>query len=251
MDEDRKPLVSIITITYNAADVLPATMISVGQQTMVDFEHIIVDGASSDDTLSVARKLASPALRILSEPDEGIYDAMNKGMRLARGEYLIFLNAGDAFHSSDTLAAYAEAARRTGCDIVYGDTIIVDSARRPLRPRHLSAPQILTKRSLRQGMLICHQALMVARRIAPEYDTAYRFSADYDWEIRCVASSAPERSVNLGMITIDYLDAGATERNKIRSLRERFRIMARHYGLAGAIRAHLSFIPRVLRRHLH
>ena len=134
---ESKPLISIITITFNASATLLPTLESIWSQTFRDFEHVIIDGASTDDTLALAR--AYPDVRILSEKDRGLYDAMNKGMRLAQGTYLLFLNAGDTFHSADTLQAYAERARR-GDDIIYADTVIVDADRHILCKRHLTAP---------------------------------------------------------------------------------------------------------------
>lgn len=246
---DYRPKVSVITITFNAAKEIEPTMLSVGSQTMTDYEHIIVDGASSDDTVMIARKIGGASLRILSEPDQGLYDAMNKGLALARGEFVIFLNAGDSFHAPDTLARYA-ARINADTDIIYSDTVIVDSSRKILRPRHLSAPEILTADSFADGMLVCHQAFMVRRKIAPRYDLAYRFSSDYDWTIRCIKATKPGRCVNLHMIGIDYLADGMTDRNHLRSLRERFDVMRRHYGLATAVGRHISFIGRAARRRL-
>lgn len=245
---DRQPLISVITITYNASATLPITMESVAEQTFTDFEHIIVDGASTDDTILIGRKMGTSALRIVSEPDKGLYDAMNKGLKLARGRYLIFLNSGDKFHAADTLGAYAEAIKKKNPDIVYGDTDIVDIEGKRIGPRHLSAPAILTVDSFSKGMLICHQAFMVRKDIAPRYDTDYRFSADYDWCIRCIKASRAGDRVNLKRVTIDYLADGMTDHNKKASLIERFKIMAAHYGTMKAVGAHLSFIPRALKR---
>lgn len=244
----KQPLITIVTITYNAAETLPLTMNSVAEQTFGDFEHLIIDGASHDDTLIIARRLGSPSLKIVSERDRGLYDAMNKGLRAARGQYVVFLNSGDAFHSPDTLRAYADAIMTKKPDIIYGDTEIVAPDGTRLGPRHLSAPKTLTFDSFRHGMLICHQAFMVRKAIAPDYDTDYRFSADYDWTIRCIKASRPGARVNLDRITIDYLSDGLTDRNKKKSLAERFRIMATHYGLPAAVASHLSFIPRAIRR---
>lgn len=244
----QRPLVSVITITFNAADTLPATMDSVAQQNFSDFEHIIIDGASTDDTIIVARRLGREGLRIVSEPDNGLYDAMNKGLRMARGEYVLFLNSGDRFHSADTLAAYANAIREKNPDIIYGDTDIVDAQGYRIGPRHLSAPDILTVESFSEGMLICHQAFMVRKKIAPLFDTDFRFSADYDWTIRCIKASRAGDRFNLHRVTIDYLADGLTDKNKKASLAERFRIMAHHYGTIKTIRRHLGFIPRAIRR---
>lgn len=245
---DSRPLISVITITYNASATLPLTMESVSEQTFTDFEHIIVDGASTDDTIIIGRKKGTKSLRIISEQDSGLYDAMNKGIKLARGRYLIFLNSGDKFHAPDTLQAYADAIESKNPDIIYGDTDIVDIEGKRIGPRHLSAPDILTFDSFSKGMLICHQAFMVKRDIAPLYDTDYRFSADYDWCIRCIKASRAGDRFNLRRVTIDYLADGMTDHNKKASLMERFKIMAVHYGAMKAIGAHLSFIPRAIKR---
>ncbi len=245
---DGRPLISIITITFNAAGTLPITLKSIAEQTFADFEHLVVDGASTDDTILIARRMGRPGVRIVSEPDKGLYDAMNKGLRLARGTYVLFLNSGDRFHAPDTLEAYARAIGNMMPDIIYGDTDIVNASGQRLGPRHLSAPEILTFESFSHGMLVCHQAFMVRKDIAPLYDTDYRFSADYDWTIRCICASRPGSCVNLRRVTIDYLSDGLTDKNKKASLMERFHIMAEHYGTMTAIRRHLGFIPRMLRR---
>ncbi len=244
----KRPLISVITITFNASATLPITMESVAEQTFKDFEHIVVDGASTDDTIILARRMGSEGLRILSEPDQGLYYAMNKGLKMARGRYLIFLNSGDRFHAADTLKEYADAIKERNPDIVYGETEIVDIEGKRIGPRHLSVPEILTVDSFSQGMLICHQAFMVRKDIAPLYDTDYRYSSDYDWCIRCIKASRAGDRVNLHRVTIDYLTDGLTDKNKKASLIERFKIMAAHYGSMKAVASHLSFIPRALKR---
>ena len=107
-----EPLLSIITVTWNAASVIVPTLESVRQQSWHDFEHIIVDGASTDDTLALVHAHGLERTRILSERDKGLYDAMNKGIGLARGRYLMFLNAGDALAHPDALACIALCACR-------------------------------------------------------------------------------------------------------------------------------------------
>lgn len=241
------PLISIITVTYNASEVIGKTMDSLREQTFKDFEHIVIDGASSDDTVKIVESYELPQTRVVSEPDKGLYDAMNKGLRQARGKYLLFLNAGDACHNPQTLSDYAEIAKENA-DIIFGDTIIVDDKGQKIADRHLSAPEKLTRKSFASGMLICHQAFMVKKELAPEYDLNYRFSADYDWCIKCIGNSAPDKCVNLNRVTIKYLSDGLTDKNKWASLKERFRIMKRHYGLASAIWQHFTFIFRALRR---
>ena len=99
-------------------------------------------------------------------------------------------------------------------------------------------------------MLVCPQAFMVRKDLAPDYDLSYRFSADYDWTVKCLANSDPDRNVNLHRATVRYLSAGLTDKNKIASLKERFRIMCRHYGAAKTLLRHAGFVPRALLRRL-
>lgn len=239
MESHETPLISIVTITFNAENTLRRTMSSVASQTFRNYEHLIIDGASTDATLDIAR--SNPDARILSEKDRGLYDAMNKGLRMAKGDYVLFLNSGDTFRDSSILRFYAERAK-AGDDIVYADTMIVDDSGNDIKPRHYTAPDVLDFSSFLKGMLVCHQAFMVKRAIAPEYDLQYRFSADYDWTIRCIKASDPRKNTNLNLIAINYLSDGLTDNNKIKSLKERYRIMACHYGHLPAIRRHLQLV---------
>ncbi len=244
------PLISIITVTYNARDTLKPTMKSVARQTFTEYEHIIVDGASTDDTLTIAVEEATERTRITSERDHGIYDAMNRGMGLSQGEYLIFLNAGDSFHTDNTLRHIADAiAANSKPGIVYGQTILVGGDDRHVTGmRHLKAPDRLTLQSFADGMLVCHQAMTVLKRIAGPYDLRYRFSADFDWSIRCLQHS--RNNVYIDETVIDYLDEGTTTRNHKSSLIERFRIMCRYYGTAPTIARHFKFAARDIRRKI-
>lgn len=234
-----RPLISIVTITFNAAATLPATMKSVAEQTFTDYEHILIDGASSDGTLGIAR--SNPYMRILSEKDNGLYDAMNKGLRLARGKYVLFLNSGDTFRTPEVLARYAERAA-DDYDIIYSDTMVVDAEGNDIKPRHHSVPERLTFESFSKGMLVCHQAFMVKAAIAPQYDLSYRFSADYDWTIKCIKKTSPDRCCNLKIVGINYLADGTTDHNKVKSLLERYRIMSRHYGKLSTFAHHVRLV---------
>lgn len=237
-----KPLISIITVTYNASSTLPPTMESIANQTFRDFEHIIVDGDSTDDTIAIARRLGRDDIIIHEERDTGLYDAMNKGLRIAKGDFVIFINAGDAFHTSDTLQVYADACRDSDIDIVYADTDIVDSARRRIGPRHKTAPETLTPESWLGGMLVCHQAFMVRRDIVLPFSLKWRFSSDYEWTLDCIEATTPERCRNLHIVAIDYLNEGQTTTNHRKSLWERFRIMMKHFGLCATLKSHYNFI---------
>lgn len=250
---------TLITVTYNAEATLERTLQSVAQQTYPHIEHLIIDGASKDHTVEIARRY--PHCTVVSEPDRGLYDAMNKGIRLATGDYLCFLNAGDTLHSPDTLAHIAKAAADQACTdgiaanrtdgelaVLYGDTHIVDLQGRFLRNRRLTPPEHLTWRSFRHGMLVCHQAFYIRRSIALPYDLSYRFSADFDWCIRCMQEGERRGMHNIYIKEplADYLAEGMTTANHKASLKERFCIMAKHYGLLPTIFQHIYFIFRAI-----
>lgn len=242
-----KPLFSIITVTFNAANTLPVTLASVKSQSCKLYEHIIMDGASKDDTVNIAKNADNDKLVIVSEPDNGLYDAMNKAIDKATGEYLIFLNAGDAFHSADTLQTIADAIMDNDFPgIVYGQTQLVDSNRNRIGDRHLTAPEVLTFDSFAEGMVVCHQAFIVLRKVAVKYDLSYRFSADYEWCLRCLKRSM--NNVYIDETIIDYLNEGLTTANHKASLKERFKIMCKYYGTIPTIMRHMKFIPRYLKQ---
>lgn len=239
------PLISIITVCYNAAETIEATMCSVAEQTATDYEHIVVDGASKDSTLDITKRTATEHTVIESSPDKGIYDAMNKGIGLSHGKYLLFLNAGDRFHSRDSLQQIVDAIHANDFPgVVYGQTNLVDSKGNYLGPRHLTAPDNLKVRDFAGGMKVCHQAFVALKQIAPLYNTSWRFSADFEWCIRVLQAS--QCNVYTGTVLIDYLSEGTTTNNRKASLIERYKIMCQYYGRLSTTLRHLGFAPRFI-----
>ena len=269
---------TVITITYNAAAVLQRTLDSVLQQTYEDVEHLIIDGASTDGTLQMAndyktlndntihsplpgRGVGGEASRhkviVHSSPDEGIYDAMNKGLTQASGDYVVFMNAGDFFPAPDTLEQIARRCHLNELPsdslpaVVYGNTDIVDAEGRYLHPRRLQPPGQLSWRSFRHGMLVCHQAFYARMDLAKNthYDTRYRYSADVDWCIRVMreADRLGLALCNAHLTVACYTEEGTTTHHHGASLRERYRVMARHYGHLSTFFMHCWFVLRSLR----
>ena len=251
---------TVATVTYNAETTINRTLHSVAEQSHTAVEHIIIDGCSTDATMHHVQRYVEHNcdqshphnIILIREPDTGIYDAMNKAINAAHGDYIIFLNAGDTFHSPDTLAKAAEQAEGHPA-VLYGETDIVDDKGHFIRHRRLQAPQTLRSNSFLAGMLVCHQSFYVRTDFARAhpYNLRWRFSADYDWCIRIMKSA--ERRMqplhNTGLILTDYLCEGLTTRNHRKSLVERLRIMAEHYGWLRALTAHLWFVVRaVIRR---
>ena len=244
------PKFSIITVTFNAGKVLEKTIQSVINQSYKHVEYIIVDGASKDNTLEIAERYRNRINTLVSEPDKGLYDAMNKGIRLATGDYLCFLNAGDTFHNNETLQHMVNTLKNeTLPDVIYGQTAIVDANGHFLHMRRKSAPEKLTWKSFQNGMLVCHQAFFARRTLAlaHPYDLQYRFSADFDWCIRLMKKAKCLHNTRLTII--DYLNEGMTTRNHRASLKERFRIMVKHYGLFSTMWHHFLFVKQSLDHH--
>lgn len=253
--------VSIVTITWNAARTLQRTLDSVRRQTYANIEHWIIDGASTDDTLLIAQHYQQDSrhdVKIQSEPDKGLYDAMNKGLQKATGDYIVFLNAGDTLYAPNTIATVVHAAlthhpsaikhQTSAPAVIYGDTAITDSEGHFLHLRQHRPPETLSWCSFKQGMLVCHQAfyarLDIARTIP--YDLQYRHSADVDWCIRVMKEAARQQLplANTHAILANFEEGGNTTQNHRASLKERFRVMARHYGLFTTIMLHFWFVIR-------
>lgn len=249
---------TIITCTYQAEKEVERTLRSVLKQTYKDVEHLIVDGASTDATLRLAQAYVTESqaqnnehqVMVTSEPDKGLYDAMNKGLKHATGDYVLFLNAGDTFPSESTLTQVAACAERASVlpGVLYGDTDIVDNEGRFVRHRRLSPPKKLSWKSFMQGMVVCHQAFYACTDLAKKvpYQLKYRYSADVDWCIR-VMKMAQKQGLplcNVQTVVANYLDGGMTEKNHKASLKERFRVMESHYGYLPTLFMHVWFAVR-------
>ena len=189
------PKVSIITVTYNAEEVLAKTLDSIRKQKYKNIESIIVDGGSSDGTLSIVNKYSDIVSKWISEPDKGLYDAMNKGMDMATGDYVWFVNAGDTIFKTDILNHFFDSDFVLR-DIYYGDTLVVDEKGNHLGGRRLKTKDDITWKRMRWGMLVCHQSILVKKEIAPRYNLKYKIAADYEWVLESFKRARYTRKTN-------------------------------------------------------
>jgi len=236
-------LFSIITVTYNASRRIERTLQSVISQTYPAIEYIIIDGNSTDGTLELVNKYRSSIAHCISEPDKGLYDAMNKGLRLASGDYVWFINAGDRLYSETTVREIVDRIDAGNLpDILYGETGIIDPQGNSLGMRRLKAPESLSWKSFRMGMLVCHQSFIVKRTIAVPYDLQYRLTADFDWCIRCLKKA--NTVFNTRLVLSQFLEAGLSAVHRKDSLKERYRIMCKNYGMLPTQLRHIWFAIR-------
>ncbi|SEO78779.1 Glycosyltransferase involved in cell wall bisynthesis [Mucilaginibacter gossypiicola] len=228
------PRLSVVTIVYNNVRDIERTIRSVVNQTYTNIEYIIVDGLSNDGTLQVIDKYKSQVTKFISEKDEGIYDAMNKGLTLATGDYVIFMNSGDEFYDGKTVAAVFASA--DDADIYYGETEMIDDDGNSLGQRRHKAPEKFTWRGFKYGMSISHQAIYIRRSLAEPYDRRYQLSSDIDWIIR--AAKKAKKIINVNRYVAKYLVGGMSKKKHRQSLMERFDIMKRNYGLIPTVFNH-------------
>lgn len=221
---------SIITVVYNAEKQLIKTIQSILSQSYPHIEYIIIDGHSTDGTQEIIRKYEHKISTWISEPDSGLYDAMNKGLQKATGDYVWFLNAGDVLKDKNTVADIAGIVTQHNIlpDILYGETDLVNEKGDVIGERRLKTPEHLTWKSFRMGMLVSHQAFIAKRSIAPMYDLQYRFSSDVDWCIKCLKQAS--LIINVKRTLVNYLYEGLTTANRQASLKERYAIMCKYYG---------------------
>ncbi|MBO7463822.1 MAG: glycosyltransferase [Bacteroidales bacterium] len=223
--------ISIITVVYNSEKYIRRTIESIVGQDYPGVEYIVIDGKSKDTTMQIVNEYRDRIAVIVSEPDKGLYDAMNKGLRLATGSYVLYINSGDAL-SSPTLLSDIFNNVPADSDVIYGDTQITDEEGNILHNRRHRPPEQLTWRDYKRGMLVCHQSFIAKRTLCDEYDTNYRYAADFDW---CLNILLKSRVVtNYGKDISLFMDGGQTKRTIVPGLKERYRIMCKYYGKAKA-----------------
>lgn len=211
------PLISIVTVTFNCAEALQTTIDSVAGQTYQHVEHIVIDGNSSDGTVQVIRENEGELTRWISEPDDGIYDAMNKGLALTdvNSRFTCFLNAGDTFYDCTTLADVARLGRHPHGHF-YGN--VQKGSRSINTPRKLTPFRLATRP-------LCHQAVFFDTRLHREipYDTSYRISADYKLLLSMVSAGHEFTKVERPVVRFDTTGVSQTDRPSLHSEKRRIR----------------------------
>lgn len=225
--------VSVITVCLNAANVIEGTILSVLKQTHTDIEYIVVDGGSTDGTVDVIRKYQDRIAHFISEPDKGIYDAMNKGVDLATGEWINYMNAGDCF-ASNTVVEEMMIGTNLDCDVIFGNTILV-------RGNH----QLASKGRYLENDFpkLSHQSVFVKTGLLKEhhFDMKYRISADYAFLYELYKEGRVFCYKDIDVVQFDMMGLSATHRTllyqehcAIRGLKPRWYKLMK-YGIEDAL----------------
>lgn len=223
--------ISVVTVAFNAANTIEDTIRSVARQIYSDVEHILVDGASTDGTLDVIERHHDKLTKVISEPDRGIYDAMNKGIRVATGDVIGFLNADDVYAQKNVLAMVAEVMKREHLDALFGDVEFF----RPENPagtlRRYSSARFRPDR-IAWGWMPAHPALFVRREVFQRvgaFRTDYRIAGDFEFVARAFGKNTlryrhlPEVLVRMrtgGISTAGWRNTLLLNREVLRACRE-------------------------------
>jgi glycosyltransferase involved in cell wall biosynthesis len=198
--------ISIITAVFNGGTSIAATLKSVAQQDHDAIEHIVVDGASTDNTLLAIGENNERVARLISEPDAGVYDAFNKGLRLASGDAVAFLNCGDTYVSPTVVSRMAYVLSEVGIQAAFGDLTIVD-AHNPARVIRRYSSHNFTPRRMAIGLMPAHPTLFLRREVyrdVGEYDAKFRIAGDFELCLRVFAlRSTPYRYVRTSLVRME------------------------------------------------
>lgn len=221
------PKLTVITIVYNNVRDIERTIKSVLNQSYKNIEYIVIDGASTDGTSEVIEKYKAQISKIVTEADKGIYDAMNKGLAIATGRYVLFMNSGDEIYDENTVQDIFDTS--PGADIYYGETEMFNDNWESLGKRRHEVPEEFDWTSFRFGMNVSHQSIYIRRSLTEPFDLTYKYSSDIDWIIK--ASKKASNIVNVNRYVAKYLVGGMSKQKHRESLIERFKIFSKYYGV--------------------
>jgi glycosyltransferase involved in cell wall biosynthesis len=209
-----KPLISVITVVFNGEQYIEETILNVLSQTYTNVEYLIIDGGSSDGTLNIIKK-HQQKIKLISEPDHGIYDAMNKGVSLSSGDWIIFINAGDSFYEQETLEKLNSFIQSNyATDLIFGDVNMVLSNGKSQK-RILHNKILFLVRNM-----ICHQCILYSKNIFNDiglFDTKYKLSSDFEHFIR--ARSFPKKILKINEVIANYsLDGISAQKQSIKKI---------------------------------
>jgi glycosyltransferase involved in cell wall biosynthesis len=247
-----KPLITVITVVYNDADNLAITLKSVAEQNYKDFEFLVIDGNSTDRTLEVIKQYEDIISTWISEPDKGIYDAMNKGIKMAKGEYINFLNAGDAYCYADTLQEVKEnLLQNRTVDILYGKLMNHSNGEQNLK---YITGEVVSEKSLYISIPITHQTMFVYRQLFKDiglYSTQLRIVSDYEWFVKYYDKvKSFDKLLFLDKPLIVYQQGGFSFQNMRKVAFERIKVARKYSPMPYQLLHHLNVFSLIIKSYL-
>jgi glycosyltransferase involved in cell wall biosynthesis len=225
--KNENPKVSIVTVCYNAEDFIEETILSVLDQTYFNIEYIIIDGKSTDNTLKIIDKYIKDISILVSEKDNGVFDAMNKGIKISTGDWVIFMNAGDTFYSENTVTLL-NLNNKEEIALVYGNTITSNITRSPF-----------SQKSLYFGMIYaCHQSTVYNKRLLEGtlfYDTKFHLFGEFDLASRIYNKKLKTEYLNLTIS--NYLGGGISSEISQRARIAKYYYVFKNFGLEGIFKS--------------
>lgn len=217
MAKEEKILFTVVTVTYNSKDNLEPTIKSVAMQDFRNYEYLVIDGGSNDGTQDIIKKYENNITSWVSEADGGIYDAMNKAVKIAKGEWVVFLNSGDCFVSHNVLSTLAIHMQNCEYDVIYGDILIDSKGDRVIK----EASEPCNK----HRMYFCHQSAFVRTDILREmpFDLRFKMSADLHFFKRCYAVGKSFFHLHEPLVFFDR--NGISNTNRIAGLRDNVQVV--------------------------
>ncbi|MBP5365413.1 MAG: glycosyltransferase [Bacteroidales bacterium] len=239
--------VSIITTCYNRAKTIRETIESVLSQDYPNVEYIIIDGASTDDTMSIVNEYAGRIHVVKSEPDKGMYEGINKGLRIATGDVVGLMHSDDVYYATDTISRIVKEFERTGADLVYGNGLFVKPADLNCVVRDWISGGFV-KNKIRRGWLPLHTTVYVKREMFEKYgyyDEQYKIAADSEWLVRCLYKHSVNVSyINEYIVKMRMGGASTSIRLTKRKWQEDLKLYHRH-GLSPYISVTCKVISKV------
>jgi glycosyltransferase involved in cell wall biosynthesis len=230
--ECAQPLISIITVVFNGERHLEQTIQNILNQDYTNIEYVIIDGGSTDKTINIIRRYENQIAYWNSEIDNGIYDAMNKGMRASTGDYVMFLNAGDSFANRETLKQVVKKiATNNWPDVVYGNANILSEKGqfiKELKPLQFTKLNI----TLFGTRTVCHQSVLVKKSIAPFYSTDYRLKGELAWYYDIFKIKPHPRFCKINLTISNYLLGGLSDNLFSKEIIERIKVIADKNGIS-------------------
>ncbi len=243
------PTLSIVTVVFNGEKYLERTILSAIHQTYQNIEYIIIDGHSTDKTKDIILQYEDNIKLWISEKDNGIYDAMNKGLEMATGDFVWFINAGDEIYNKNTVKNIF--LNYSGEDAFYGTTQLVkeDGSNASVT----KVPKYLTWKGLMHGMVVSHQSIILSSKCVDKYNLKYKIVSDQDWVISALKKCSKIKNTKL--IMSKHLLGGLSDKNFFQGWKERLHITFKQYGIFVLLLNYFYFIgasiKKIIRHHLH